>query len=398
MKTTLSLFVMFIVFSCNAQDNTYKHKTDSVMLKVNIINSLPVGWGIRYTAVIEKVLNGNAQDMKDTIEFGITATKEYNYLNIGATSLITFYNTKKINSLPYLPPINGTVSKLNEIWLISKMEKVTQSNERRTFVGRAIISNDIPMFVLEFSDSEAFYIEGLKNWDDKYLNKTITIEGILTHYIDGLYSGQVIKDWIIIEPSQENYTLADSIFGDNYKSVVIGNQEWMAENLKVNIFRNGDTIPHAATNEEWERAGKEGKPAWCYYDNNNTNGKKFGKLYNWHAVNDPRGLAPEGWHIPTEDNFLTLLSIFGNKDSDAYHTLVENCSSGFNAFFAGWRYYDGSFFTIFNNAYLWSSSGTDTSDGIIGSAYYMGITSYNESVEIYFGHKGLGLSVRCIKK
>ena len=200
MKTNLSLFIMFLVISCNAQDNTYKHKTDSVILKVNIINSLPVGWGIRYTAVIEKVLNGNAQVMKDTIEFGIPATKEYDYLNIGDTSLITFYNTKKINSLPYLPPINGTVSKLNEIWLISKMEKVTQRNERRTFVGRAIISNDIPMFVWEFSDSEAFYIEGLENWDDKYLNKTITIEGILTYYIDGLYSGQVIKDWKIIKP------------------------------------------------------------------------------------------------------------------------------------------------------------------------------------------------------
>lgn len=200
MKTSLSLFIMFLVISCNAQDNTYKHKTDSVILKVNIINSIPIGWGIRYTAVIEKVLNGNAQEIKDTIEFGITATKEYDYLNTGDTSLITFYNTKKINSLPYLPPINGTVSKRNEIWLISKMEKVTQRNERRTFVGRAIISNDIPMFVWEFSDSEAFYIEGLENWDDKYLNKTITIEGILTYYIDGLYSGQVIKDWEIIEP------------------------------------------------------------------------------------------------------------------------------------------------------------------------------------------------------
>ena len=203
---------------------------------------------------------------------------------------------------------------------------------------------------------------------------------------------------VYIVYSQENYTHADSIFGDNYKTVVIGNQEWIAENLNVNIFRNGDTIPHAATNEEWVRAGKEGQPAWCYYGNNNANGKKFGKLYNWHAVNDPRGLAPEGWEIPTYDDFLTLLSNFDNKDIATYHTLVENGSSGFNAFLAGWRYYDGNFYTIFNNSYLWSSLGTDTSNVIIGSAYYMGITSYNESIEMYFDHKGLGLSVRCIKK
>jgi len=72
-------------------------------------------------------------------------------------------------------------------------------NERRTFVGTAMMNDGKPMFVWDLSDSQAFYLDGLKNWDNKYLNKKITVEGILTEYIDGVYSGPVIKDWKIIE-------------------------------------------------------------------------------------------------------------------------------------------------------------------------------------------------------
>jgi uncharacterized protein (TIGR02145 family) len=92
----------------------------------------------------------------------------------------------------------------------------------------------------------------------------------------------------------------------SYKSVKIGTQTWMAENLNVSTFRNGDLIPEAKTKEEWEKAGKEGKPAWCYYDNDPKNGAKYGKLYNWYAVNDHRGLAPAGWHVPTDTEWTTL--------------------------------------------------------------------------------------------
>jgi len=85
----------------------------------------------------------------------------------------------------------------------------------------------------------------------------------------------------------------------SYKSVKIGTQTWMAENLNVATFRNGDPIPEAKTKEEWKRAFENKQPAWCYYDNEPKNGNKFGRLYNAYAVLDPRGLAPIGWHIPT---------------------------------------------------------------------------------------------------
>jgi uncharacterized protein (TIGR02145 family) len=82
------------------------------------------------------------------------------------------------------------------------------------------------------------------------------------------------------------------------EEITIGDQVWMAENLSVDTFRNGDPIPHAETDEQWVDASENGQPAWCYYDNDPANGKKYGKLYYWHAVNDPPGLAPEGSRYP----------------------------------------------------------------------------------------------------
>jgi uncharacterized protein (TIGR02145 family) len=98
-----------------------------------------------------------------------------------------------------------------------------------------------------------------------------------------------------------------------FKTVTIGDQLWMAKNLNVDEFHNGDLIPHAHTAEEWQRAGENEQPAWCYYNNDPANGKIYGKLYNWYAVNDRRGLAPEGYRIPSNEDFIILL---GGEDVD----------------------------------------------------------------------------------
>lgn len=86
----------------------------------------------------------------------------------------------------------------------------------------------------------------------------------------------------------------------------IGNQVWMMKNLDVDKFRNGTKIPQARTREEWVKAGLMKKPAWCYMYNDPVIGMKMGKLYNWYAVNDKRGLAPKGWSIPTVEDWALL--------------------------------------------------------------------------------------------
>ena len=98
------------------------------------------------------------------------------------------------------------------------------------------------------------------------------------------------------------------------KGVAIGTQVWTTKNLDVATFRNGDAIPQAKTDEEWEAAGDNKQPAWCYYDNKASNGTKYGKLYNWYAVNDYRGLAPAGWHVPTDYEWTVLSTFLGGDD------------------------------------------------------------------------------------
>jgi uncharacterized protein (TIGR02145 family) len=120
------------------------------------------------------------------------------------------------------------------------------------------------------------------------------------------------------------------------QTVTIGTQVWMTKNLNVATFRNGDPIPEAKTDEEWERAGAEGKPAWCYYNNDPKNGTKYGKLYNWYAVNDPRGLAPSGYHVPPDAEWTILTDYLGGeydagtkvKSKPIYETKIRYVEEG----------------------------------------------------------------------
>lgn len=137
----------------------------------------------------------------------------------------------------------------------------------------------------------------------------------------------------------KNYILPFLIFiaffsYSNAQTVTIGSQIWMTKNLDVANFRNGDPIPEAKTDAEWKAAGENEQPAWCYYDNDTANGTKYGKLYNWYAVNDPRGLAPTGYHIPTDAEWTKLSDYLGNdagtkmKSAPVYETKIRYVDEG----------------------------------------------------------------------
>jgi uncharacterized protein (TIGR02145 family) len=176
------------------------------------------------------------------------------------------------------------------------------------------------------------------------------------------------------------------------------------KNLDVDRFRNGDMIPQARTNEEWNSAGKKGKPAWCYYKNDTENGEIYGKLYNWYAVNDSRGLAPEGWHIPTDDEWTTLTNYLGGEDvaggkmkstGTAYwnspNTDATN-ESGFSVLPGGFRNYDSSFGSSRNYVFFWSAA-EDRS----GLAWGRGLDSNNGYVNRDYDNKSFGASVRYLR-
>ncbi|MDG1331851.1 MAG: fibrobacter succinogenes major paralogous domain-containing protein [Crocinitomicaceae bacterium] len=96
-------------------------------------------------------------------------------------------------------------------------------------------------------------------------------------------------------------------------AVRIDDQFWSISNLSVDTFQNGDPIPEAKTSEEWNVLGKEGKAGFCYYDFDASNDTISGKLYNWYAVNDQRGIAPEGWRAPTNEDWDGLIKKAGGR-------------------------------------------------------------------------------------
>lgn len=181
--------------------------------------------------------------------------------------------------------------------------------------------------------------------------------------------------------------------------VTIGTQVWMSENLKVDKFRNGDPIPYVEMTEEWNKAGRNSQPAWCYYDNDPTNGEKYGKLYNWYAVNDPRGLAPVGYHIASDGEWSALTEHLGDdagtkmKSTDGWEENGNgNNSSGFSGFPGGGRYASGPFTLIGGSGYWWCST-----EYYAASAWSRSLGYSNGNVFRGSNDKAYGLSVRCLK-
>jgi uncharacterized protein (TIGR02145 family) len=184
-------------------------------------------------------------------------------------------------------------------------------------------------------------------------------------------------------------------------TVKICSQVWMTKNLDVDHYRNGDIIPEIRDSAEWESLTIG---AWCYYNNEPEMGKIYGKLYNWYAVNDSRGLAPEGWHIPSEEEWNILQNCLGGTDV-AGGEMKAICSnlwkysneggtneSGFYALPGGYNTDKGISVGIGVFGRWWSSTELDAF-----TAKYIGL-KYNEfSVYNSYNFKLIGFSVRCIK-
>jgi uncharacterized protein (TIGR02145 family) len=184
-------------------------------------------------------------------------------------------------------------------------------------------------------------------------------------------------------------------------SVKICNQIWMRYNLDVDHYRNGDSIPEVRNSTQWANLNYG---AWCYYNNDPANGKIYGKLYNWYAVNDPRGLAPVGWHIPSDQEWKQLEICLGGdslaggkmKETGTSHWLSPNYgasnSSGFTAIPAGYQVYLGNFFSIGTESLWWTSTNRSSA-----SSWGRNI-DYDSSILYLFEYdQNFGLSVRCVR-
>jgi len=183
------------------------------------------------------------------------------------------------------------------------------------------------------------------------------------------------------------------------QTITIGKQVWMTENLNVDTFRNGEAIPAALTDAEWEMAGENKQPAWCYYENDPGKAMMFGFLYNWYAVNDTRGLCPTGWHVPSADEWAVLTDFCGEDAGTKMKSMTtwyENGngtnSSGFDGLAAGNRWASGSFVNNSTDGYWWSSN-----EHSAGDAGYLGLGHEDGRIYIGSGRQGNGFSVRCLR-
>ena len=208
-----------------------------------------------------------------------------------------------------------------------------------------------------------------------------------------------------IQPSTSNDSVKD-IDGNSYKTVKIGNQWWMAENLKVTHFRNGDEIPCVTDNDQWFNLTSG---AYCNYNNDTANVALYGRLYNWYAAVDSRNIAPEGWHVPTDDEWQELVEFLGGDtlaggkmkgtgtieggDGLWYEpNKGATNESGFSALPAGGRTYDVATDVAGSYAYFWSTKNYHHWYGWHRYLYYN-----NAEVYRYNYYNQFGFSVRCIK-
>ena len=204
--------------------------------------------------------------------------------------------------------------------------------------------------------------------------------------------------------------------GYNYPVVQIGDQTWMVENLKTTFYRNGERISNVTDNAIWAALTTG---AWCDFNNDPLYGTKYGKLYNWYALNDARNIAPEGWHVPTGAEWATLENYLiangnnydgtttGNKIAKALaattdwgtftgkgvigNDLTINNSTGFTALPGGTRNHFGAFITIGYNGYWWSST-----EDVSGYAWLRYLLFDYEDLGMASGKETCGSSVRCL--
>ena len=192
---------------------------------------------------------------------------------------------------------------------------------------------------------------------------------------------------------------------NSYKTVYIGTQQWMAENLKVSKYNDGTAISNLTDNTQWQN---NTTGAWSYYNNDVTNNAKYGKLYNWYAVsktsNGNKNVCPTGWHLPTDFEWAVLTdylggaSVAGGKmkiagainwnspNTDATNTYL------FSALPGGGRRGNGDYGSIGYSGNWWSSKEYDTDN-----AWFRNLENNKDAATTYYGIKGFGLSVRCLR-
>jgi len=187
--------------------------------------------------------------------------------------------------------------------------------------------------------------------------------------------------------------------GNQYPTKIIGALEWSTENLKSTRFRNGEAIPVVRARTAWASSNTAARIA---PDSAESRVALLGYLYNWHAVNDPRGICPTGWRVPTHDEWTALTQFLGGEKTAGTTLKMStgwtpgfpgNNASGFNGRPAGFRAADGSFGGIGSYGYWWSATASN-----INGAWGRFVDYNQEGIFMMDGYKKSAFSIRCVRR
>jgi uncharacterized protein (TIGR02145 family) len=228
-------------------------------------------------------------------------------------------------------------------------------------------------------------------------NTTYYVRAYATNSIGIAYGNEV--SFVTQEPPTGD--IFTDIDGNEYSTIIIGTQVWMAENLKTTKYNDGTDIPNVTDNTEWENLSTG---AYAWYDNDQaSNGDTYGALYNWYAVETGQ-LCPVGWHVPTDEEWTTLNDYLGGekvaggklKEAGTTHWKDPNegatNETGFTALPGGYRISNGTFYYIGDTGYWWSATEGSTID-----AWSRGMYFNNSNVSWGSNYKEDGFSVRCLR-
>lgn len=241
----------------------------------------------------------------------------------------------------------------------------------------------------------------------------------------------LLPETLVIMDSDKNLVAnfeegVTDIDGNGYKTVIIGEQEWMAQNLRTTRYANGNEIPNVTEQGEWDNLTTG---AWSYYENDESHNNLHGKLYNWYAVDDPRNVCPDGWHVPSDEDWIEMEMFLGMPEDEAYSLQGsrgedENVGgklkstniweppnkgatneTGFSALPSGIRWSQSQFVSFGGSAYFWVAdefNNPHTEEVVMKPMIRDFLYIYNSIFRYVWDHgldspKSTGMSIRCVR-
>lgn len=420
-KTTTLICIMLAILEIQAQDYliTFAGAGDTSVVSTIIVNNLTSGATVTLNG--GDILHLSSTLGIENLDFD-NKTLQISPNPMSDQSMLTFAASESGNTVISIVDLSGRfVCKINANLTIGthtfRISGISQGLYFVNVTGKAnnYTTKLVSQGNLHGEESIEYISSVMPSTSNPLKTTSATIDmlynsgdQLLYKGISGIYSTIVTDVPTSSKTTIFNFAGCTDYDNNNYPTVQIGmgrsgTQTWMAENLRTTYYRNGDAIPNVTDNTTWIGLNTG---AYCWYDNDGDSYKmQYGALYNWFTVSDNRNLCPAGWHVPTDSEWIELMTFLGGdtvaggklKETGTAHWRAPNTGatneSGFTGIAAGMRYIDGTFNNDINlNGYFWTSTETASVDA---QCY---VLNSNQNAIFFFPTKKIrGQTVRCIK-